>query len=312
MVLAGYLLAEKAVDFPLTCGNLPLHWYIPPTCGNGCGFPPNVWKSNSILVDFHNLLKWMWISPKLLKAASILLDFHNQWKWMWIPPHLWKSASILVNFPHFWEWVWISPNVLKSFSIMFDFHSLWKRVWISPIFGNQPLLVNCLVWLKQWPELNDWLMSADAKIRKTAVPTLVDFNLNFKWPCGRKCSTYRSISMTKEMHLCGTQDLRNLCHPVCTTTLGERAIMKCKYCNHVNTSKDLAVAKIIDLFSKENIYNNRIQILTTSVFWMQNLILSNLFLQIERHIMESLMPKLYQQQMAHTYILYKRTRCPLP
>jgi hypothetical protein len=189
--------------------------------------------------------------------------------------------------------------------------------------GRKTLHGHSLVWLKEWPELNDKLSSSEENVRINAIPKLVEFanrimtthviardDLNFKRPCSEKCAMHSNARMGQHMSHCSEQDVRNLRCTIGTTSLGQRSIMKCDVCKNVFTSEDLAIAKIADAFGEENIKNEDGSIPTANYgLWTRNLRLSNAFVRMERHIMEALLPQPGLNRLLQlTYSIDEKTR----
>jgi Helitron helicase-like domain at N-terminus len=78
--------------------------------------------------------------------------------------------------------------------------------------GRKTLHGHCLVWLKEWPELNNKLMSSEERIRMNAIPKLTEFanrvmtthviakdDLNFKRPCDGTCALHSNNGITQQM-----------------------------------------------------------------------------------------------------------------
>jgi hypothetical protein len=114
--------------------------------------------------------------------------------------------------------------------------------------------------------------------------------------------------MQDHMEHCNEQDVRNLRCAIGTTSLGQRAIMKCDVCKNVYTSEDFAIAKVIDVFGEENTRDNDMRPTARLGFWTRNLRISNSFLRMERLIMESLLPRPDLIRPGHPYSVDEKTR----
>ena len=169
--------------------------------------------------------------------------------------------------------------------------------------GRKTLHGHSLVWLRNWPEVNERLMSGERSVRESAVQNLKNFSravltthviakddLNFTRPCGSDCEFHLSTSMTENMVQCTDQDTRNLRCTKGTTSVGTRCIMKCQGCNIPYFSEDFAIAKIEKFFGPENVRDCGMKPTVQYGFWTKNLHLSNAFVRMERQIMEFLIP----------------------
>ena len=187
--------------------------------------------------------------------------------------------------------------------------------------GRKTLHGHSLIWLKEWPELHERLISNDDAIRQSAsqqVATYVDRiqtthiiardDLNFKRPCDASCPSNGDTHMAHHMELIQDQDVRNLRCTKGTTSIGSRCIMKCQDCNMPYTSEDLAVTKVIDYFGLERVLDEGMRPCVSFGFWTRNMHVSNAFLRMERQIMKSLMPQPDTRIPSTPYLLDEKTR----
>jgi hypothetical protein len=126
------------------------------------------------------------------------------------------------------------------------------KAWCAAVEeqGRKTLHAHYLIWLEGWSELREQLYSSDPEVRATAGDELASFvdhvvstKLHADMDESRSTMHYckpHDQSKPANLEFCSEQDLRNLRYKAGVSSLGDRAIARCKDCETTFSSEDLA------------------------------------------------------------------------